>query len=648
MKNTRLKTFARLCRLLFVFAQPFLLPAQTQYPAADIPPTCLPNAHSVVRLSETVFRVINTEEAEVEVTYVVTILSDKGEAMNTMAEGESAFQKVKSMKARLFDANGKLIGESSKKDIWEETLSDLDKYSEGRVKKLQMTHHQYPYTVAFTSRKTIKGFFGIEDFTLQRIGQSVVETTYRLVVPDGYKFSWKGINTNIQPDVTAEDGKTTWTWTAHHLSALSNESESPYLGGVYSGIMFAPAQVRIDGRDGDFSDWKNVGQFFYELNKDRDNLSPAMQETVRRITAGAQTRREKIAALYRYLQANHRYVSIQIGIGGWQTFDANFVESKKYGDCKALSNYMKALLKAAGIPAYQALVSASEAGAPEISDDFPAPAFNHVILYVPGEDLWLECTSNTMPAGYLGKFTSNRRVLLLTPEGGRLVKTPVLTPAENFERNKIDIVLDENGHAVIQGYSLSGGGQHDLDRYMAAQKSQQEREKYFASNAGFSITKLHQLNITASESRPESETNYHLDAMNYAVRSGKRMFVPLMKTNPLSRSLPANEHRQLALHIPEGYTFSDTVVLHLPADYEVENVPSPVNLESEFGSFEMRVEKVAEQVTVIRRVVRQPVSVSAERYEEVRQFYQQVLKADGTQIVLVKKQSPELIIGGNK
>ena len=648
MKNTRLKTFAGLCRLLFVFAQPFLLPAQTQYPAADIPPTCLPNAHSVVRLSETVFRVINTEEAEVEVTYVVTILSDKGEAMNTMVEGESAFQKVKSMKARLFDANGKLIGESSKKDIIEKASSDLDEYSDGRVKKLQMTHHQYPYTVAFTSRKTVKGVFRIEDFTLQRIGQSVVETTYRLVVPNDYKFSWKGVNTNIQPQVTAEDDKTTWTWAAHHLPALSNEPENPCLGDAYSEIMFAPTQISIDGRDGNFSNWKNVGQFFYELNKDRDNLSPAMQETVRRITAGAQTRREKIAALYRYLQANHRYVSIQIGIGGWQTFDANFVESKKYGDCKALSNYMKALLKAAGIPAYQALVFREVNGAPEIWDDFPSPAFNHVILYVPGEDLWLECTSNTDPTGYLDKSTANRRALLLTPDGGRLVRTLALTPAENFERNKTDIVLDENGHAVVHGYSLCGGVLHEHGRWMAAQKSQQEREKCFAGNAGFSITKLHQLNITASESRPESETNYYLDAMNYAVRSGKRMFVPLMKTNPLGRSLPANEHRQLALHIPDGHTFSDTVVLHLPAGYEVENVPSPVNLESEFGSFEMRVEKIAEQVTVIRRVVRQPVSVPAERYEEVRQFYQQVLKADGTQMVLVKKQQPELIIGGNK
>ena len=647
MKNTRLKTLANLCSLLIVFAQPFLLPAQTQYPAADIPPLFLPNAHSVIRFSETVFRVVNTSEAEVEETRVVTILDDKGEGANIIVEGESAFQKVKTLKARLFDTNGKLVSESSKKDIVE-TTSDWKGYDGDRLKWLQMTHHQYPYTVEFTSRKTIKGFFTIGDFMLQRIGQSVVETTYRLVAPNDYKFSWKGVNTDIQPQVTAEDGKTTWAWTARHLPALPYESFSPYSGGIYSGIMFAPAQVRIDGREGNFSDWKNVGQFFYDLNKDRDNLSPAMQETVRRITGGLQTNREKIAALYRYLQTNHRYVSIQIGIGGWQTFDASFVESKKYGDCKALSNYMKALLKAAGITAYQASVFASTDGAPEIWDDFPAPAFNHVILYVPSEDLWLECTSSTHPMGYLGEFTANRRVLLRTPEGGRLVRTPALTPAENFQKNKTDIVLDENGQAVIRGYFLSGGAEHELDRKLAAQKSQQEIEKYFAGNVGFSIVKLHQLSITASESRPESETNYQLDAMNYAVRSGKRMFVPLMKTNPLGRSLPADEQRQLALHIPNGYTFSDTVVLHLPAGYEVENMPAPVNLESEFGSFEMRVEKNAEQITAIRHVVRQPVSVSAERYEVVRQFYQQILKADGVQLVLVKKQQPEPIIGGNK
>jgi hypothetical protein len=65
---------------------------------------------------------------------------------------------------------------------------------------------------------------------------------------------------------------------------------------------------------------------------------------------------EKVRTLYNYMQQRTRYVSIQVGIGGWQPFLASVVDEKGYGDCKALAHYMKSILDAVGIRSVYTLV----------------------------------------------------------------------------------------------------------------------------------------------------------------------------------------------------------------------------------------------------------------------------------------------------
>src|SRR5207244_663743 len=95
--------------------------------------------------------------------------------------------------------------------------------------------------------------------------------------------------------------------------------------------------------------WQELGKFQVQLNSGRDKLPDAVKQTVHQLTDQISDPKEKVRILYEYLQRNTRYISIQLGIGGFQPFDASFVASKSYGDCKALSNYMYSLLKEANI-----------------------------------------------------------------------------------------------------------------------------------------------------------------------------------------------------------------------------------------------------------------------------------------------------------
>ena len=91
--------------------------------------------------------------------------------------------------------------------------------------------------------------------------------------------------------------------------------------------------------------WEGFGKFISELLKGRDVLPDDIKVKVHQLTDQLKDDKQKVYVLYDFLQKNTRYISIQLGIGGWQPFDAKYVAAKRYGDCKALSNYMVALLK---------------------------------------------------------------------------------------------------------------------------------------------------------------------------------------------------------------------------------------------------------------------------------------------------------------
>ncbi|MFK7981455.1 MAG: hypothetical protein AB8G86_15835, partial [Saprospiraceae bacterium] len=83
------------------------------------------------------------------------------------------------------------------------------------------------------------------------------------------------------------------------------------------------------------------------------------------------------------------------------------------------------------IPSKAAIIYSSSDRKGLVLPEFPNLFGNHMILYVPSEDMWLECTSNVSPPGYVGSHIENRYSLLTSSEGGELVMTPKLDETSN-------------------------------------------------------------------------------------------------------------------------------------------------------------------------------------------------------------------------
>ena len=125
---------------------------------------------------------------------------------------------------------------------------------------------------------------------------------------------------------------------------------------------------------------------------------------------------------------------------------ANDVDRLGYGDCKALSNYTRALLNAVDVPSYNTLLY-GDRNKHDIQSDFVSMQGNHMILSIPnGENyVFLECTSQDNPFGYQANFTDDRNVLVMKPDGGEIVRTKKYENKDNSQNNKGSYSLSETG-----------------------------------------------------------------------------------------------------------------------------------------------------------------------------------------------------------
>ncbi len=159
---------------------------------------------------------------------------------------------------------------------------------------------------------------------------------------------------------------------------------------------------------------------------------------------------KKIAAIYQYLASTTRYVSIQLGIGGLQPIAAADVNRTGFGDCKGLSNYMRAMLTELGIPSVYTVISTTNRRL--LADFASANQNNHVILQVPlsNDTLWLECTNPTLPLGYVHHSIAGHDALLVGPNGGTLCQLPTYADSLNTQVNNTLVTLQPDGNAKVE------------------------------------------------------------------------------------------------------------------------------------------------------------------------------------------------------
>ncbi|RYF84763.1 MAG: DUF3857 domain-containing protein, partial [Chitinophagaceae bacterium] len=504
----------------------------------------------------------------------------------------------------LYDRWGKQLKHTKKGD-WKD-FSAYDGFSllsDARYKSNEFYSAEYPFTVEYEEETDYSATQGFPRWIPQaRPYMSVQSSRFTVVAPADYKLRYKQMNYLGDPVITKKGDVTTYSWEVKNLPAKKYETAAPPITEFTPAVFFAPSTFSVQGYEGDMSTWEGYGKFMYQLIKGRDELPPAIKTKVHELTDGLKDDREKALVLYKFMQDNTRYISIQLGIGGWQPFEASYVAEKKYGDCKALSNYMIALLKEAGINGKYIEIYGGTTPPPFIGD-FSFSQANHVIACVPfaKDTLWLECTSQTASAGYLGSFTGNRKALLIDEKGGQLVHTPVYGINDNVQMRSVKATLADDGNLTADINSRYTGLQQELAHSLMYSATKKEREEYLNKMLNLPTYQVNSNNYTELKGKvPAITENLQLAIINYATITGKRLFIAPFLFGSATTKLSADTARKYDYIVKNAYRDIDSVEIKIPAGYKAESIPKTVAIENKFGKYLSSVKVENDKITYYR------------------------------------------------
>ncbi|MFK7750736.1 MAG: DUF3857 domain-containing protein [Kordia sp.] len=606
-----------------------------------LPQELADNANAVVRLAETVVDVKAINDVEISQKRIVTVLNENGIYKIGAVVGYDNDIRVKNVEVKIYNKLGKQIKKIRERDF--QDISAVDggtMYSDSRVKYMDYTPVEYPFTAVFTSVTQSPNTANIPSFNPLGYYVGVQKSSYKIKYPLSFTVHRKELNLE-EFGVTTDDTEGKLIYTIKNIPGIKPEALSPSDTKLEPRVFFALNKFNYDGVTAEINNWEEFGVWMHQnLLEGRATVDAATKAKILSMVAGVTSDREKSKIVYEFMQNKTRYISVQVGIGGFQPIPADEVDKVGYGDCKGLSNYMMALLKIVGVESYYTHVEAGKEIV-DFYDDFASLAQgNHAIINIPnnGDDIWLECTSQKSPFGHIGDFTDNRKVLVITPEGGKIKHTKKYTAEESLQESTGAYTLSNTGNIKADVIIKTNGIQYD-NRYYLEDRSDVDKDKHYKQY----FQTVNNVNIDNIELKNDKEAiaftekvGFNADA--YGVATGERMLFAPNAFNRVTSIPDRYRNRKFPLKIQRGYYDTDDYEIKLPSDYKIEAIPEDVSYETKFGSYTFSITKKDDQTLQYKRTFKIKDGLyPKEEYKNYRKFIKKIVRYDGSKIVLVKK-----------
>jgi hypothetical protein len=611
--------------------------AQDNYDVELIPSALRNRANATIRTKETVVDMRSPDNVMYTVKQAITVLNKNGDENARLVLFYDKNTSIKSIKGEIYNEVGKSVGKFSQGDFKDESaVQGFSLFEDSRVKHYLPSVNTYPYTIVYNYEIRFKQNLIIPDWIPKPAHDvSVEKSSYTFICKptDQFRLQIQNLQNKVEENITKD--QKILIWKVSNLLAVKAEPFSPNKETYQTSVKIAPEQFSYFNYKGSYTNWLELGKWTYDnLLKGRDKLPEATIQMLKELVKDEKTDKDKARKIYQYLQEKTRYISVQIGIGGFQPVSAAEVDRLGYGDCKGLVNYMQSLLRAVNIESYYCVV---EAGSEKISLEPNYASMNqgnHIILCLPlkGDTTWLECTSQKIPFGFLGDFTDDRTVLACTAEGGKLLHTPKLAAQTNIQVRNAELTLDKDGNISGTVKTIFSGAQYDNHEEIIGKPilEQQKilKEVYDIDNINFEQIKYTQ----KKEIDPVITESLSINIRNYATINNIRLFM-LPNAFNVKATVPETKGRTLPVYINRGYRDEDTIVYSLPDNVIPIILPIDKSLNNGFGSYTIKTFIEGNKLICVRKFTLNDGTFPAESYTNFTQFINEVSSSDKLKLV---------------
>lgn len=607
------------------------------YQSLILPKELLLNANSIIRLNDVSIEIKDYNKMLIKQKRIVTVLNKFGEKSIKAKLFYDNTVTIKKLEARIFNLKGQEIKKNEFID--QSAVDGVSFYADDRVKYIEYTPTEYPYTVEYveeivqTTTAFIPKWIPIDSYFT-----SVVSSNYIIINSSGIDLNIK--KTNFNKFNIIENSQLNYS--AKNLKAIKNELYSPNFKDIVPVLNIALSEFDMKGVKGTNKDWASFGRWMNnKLIIDSKSLNDKTKNEIKSLTSAVKSDIDKAKIVYDYVQKKTRYISVQVGIGGWKPMLANDVDKLGYGDCKALTNYTKTLLDVVGVKSYYTVIYGGK-NIKNIDEKFSSTQGNHVILCLPTKEdyIWLECTSQTNPFGYTANFTDDRDALIIEPQGGKIVHTNVYETKDNLKKTLANIKLTEKGD-INSDISISTYGSQYRYHEILQRESLKNQKLHYKSHFDYinnlEVSKIEYQNNKENVSFKEI---VRLDITKYASKVGNRILFNPNLFDRIEENLPKNYNREFPLNIERGFTDISEYVISIPSNLKIEAMNNDLLIENKFGKYKYSIKPKDESTLTFKRTfILNKGLYNKEDYNDFVEFWNKVKKSDNSKIILTKNET---------